>query len=414
MEARRNEKKFKVEKTPSELPQIPSIPQIPNPQSPISNPQAPNLNPQSHIHPQVPIPKNDKEEKEKERKRKYNEERKKKKEEDQKKKNLKLKKLHDDQKKMRENQKKLKQEQENLIKIYKEQEEEEASDGENNQEVAPVPEYPNRKGAKTMVFGGNKALLKEKEDKEKKEIKQKKRDYVAAKRGLDLEFLLSYYENLRNKEIKIQEEKGKKGKELEKKIKEIGEKYNNRLKNFIGENKALLDVKYDFQYPKELPPYEAPEEIRRAFFSKLFMGKKRAPEVPIQYIVDADWDKRDKKRIANKKYYKSHKKSEGGFYETSKALANFFAKCCENKEEEASEEEEEPQRRIKIDEVYNDKGEIINYSLFEKYMRQMEEEELEEEEDDEEKPKEEPKEEPKKEEPKKEKKINIEDWDLDF
>ena len=63
-----------------------------------------------------------------------------------------------------------------------------------------------------------------------------------------------------------------------------------------------------------------------------------------------------------------------------------------------------------MDEVYNDKGEIINYSLFEKYMRQMEEEELEEE-DDEEKPKEEPKEEPKKE---KQKKINIEDWDLDF
>ena len=62
-----------------------------------------------------------------------------------------------------------------------------------------------------------------------------------------------------------------------------------------------------------------------------------------------------------------------------------------------------------MDEVYNDKGEIINYDLFEKYMKQMEEEELEEE-DDEEKPKEEPK----KEEPKKEKKINIEDWDLDF
>ena len=171
----------------------------------------------------------------------------------------------------------------------------------------------------------------------------------------------------------------------------------------------MLDAKYDFQYPKELPPYEAPEETRRAFFSKLFMGKKRKPEVPVEYIVDADWDKRDKKRAANKKYYNAHKKSEGGFYETSKALANFFAKCCQNKEEEASEEEEEPQRRIRMDEVYNNKGEIINYDLFEKYMKQMEEEELEEE-DDEEKPKEEPK----KEEPKKEKKINIEDWDLDF
>ena len=169
----------------------------------------------------------------------------------------------------------------------------------------------------------------------------------------------------------------------------------------------MLDAKYDFQYPKELPPYEAPEETRRAFFSKLFMGKKRAPEVPVEYIVDANWDKRDKKRAANKKYYKSHKKSEGGFYETSKALANFFAKCCQKKEEEASEEEEEPQRRIKTSEVYNDKGEIINLSLFDKYMRQMEEEELEEEEDDEEKPKEEPKKE-------KQKKINIEDWDLDF
>ena len=413
MEAGRKLKKFNIEKTPSNLLQTSSIPQIPNPQSPISNPQVLILNPHTHLFPNPPIPNLTKEEKEKERKRKYNEERKKKTEEDKKKKELKLKKLHEDQKKMREQQKKNKKNQENLLKIYKEQEEEEASDGENNEEVAPVPEYPNIKGAKTMVFGGVKALLKEKEDKEKKEKKQKKRDYVAAKRGLDLEFLLSYYENLRNKEIKIQEEKGKKGKELEKKIKEIGEKYDNRLKKFIGENKTLLDVKYDFQYPKELPPYEAPEEIRRAFFSKLFMGKKRAPEVPIQYIIDADWDKRQKKRASNKKYYNAHKKSDGGFYETSKALANFFAKCCENKEEEVSEEEEEPQRRIRMDEVYNNKGEIINYDLFEKYMKQEPEEE-EEDDEDEEKPKEEPKEEPKKEEPKKEKKINIEDWDLDF
>ena len=407
MEAGRKLKKFNIEKTPSNLLQTSSIPQIPNPQSPISNPQVLILNPHAQLFPNLPIPKNDKEEKEKERKRKYNEERKKKTEEDKKKKEEKLKKLHDDQKKMREMQKKLKQDQENLIKIYKEQEEEEASDGENNEEDAPVPEYPNIKGAKTMVFGGVKALLKEKEDKEKKEKKQKKRDYVAAKRGLDLEFLLSYYENLRNKEIKIQEERGKKGKELEKKIKEIGEKYNNRLKNFIGENKALLDVKYDFQYPKELPPYEAPEEIRRAFFSKLFMGKKRAPEVPIQYIVDADWDKRQKKRAANKKYYNAHKKSDGDFYKASKALADFFSNACKNKEEEASEEEEEPQRRIRMNEVYNNKGEIINYDLFEKYMKQEPEEEEEDDEDEEK-----PKEEPKQEEPKK--KVNIEDWDLDF
>ena len=337
----------------------------------------------------------------------------KKKEEDNKKKEEKLKILHEKQKNFREKQKILKKNQENLLKIYKEQEEEEASDGDNNEEVAPVPEFPNRKGAKTMVFGGDHALIEEQKNKKKEEKKQKKRDFVAAKRGLDLEFLLNYYENLRNNEIKIQEEKKEKEENPEKKkfytqrIKEIGDKYNNRIRKFIIDNKTLLDAKYDFQYPKELPPYEAPEETRRAFFSKLFMGKKRAPEVPIQYIVDADWDKRQKKRAANKKYYNAHKKSDGGFYKASKALADFFSNCCQKKEEEASEEEEEPQRRIKTSEVYNDKGEIINLSLFDKYMRQMEEEELEEEEDDEEKPKEEPKKE-------KQKKINIEDWDLDF
>ena len=414
MEAGRKKFFFKVEETPSNLLQT-SNPhaQIPNPQSPIHNP---HLFPNPHIplFPIQPISKKEKEEKEKERKRKYNEERKKKLEEDKKKKEEKLKILHEKQKNSREIQKKLKKNQENLIKIYKEQEEEEASDGESNEEVAPVPEYPNIKGAKTMVFGGDHAFIEEQKNKKKEEKKQKKRDFVAAKRGLNLEFLLNYYENLRNNEIKIQEKKKEKEENPEKKkfydqrIKEIGDKYNNRIRKFIIDNKTLLDAKYDFQYPKELPPYEAPEEVRRAFFSKLFMGKKRAPEVPVEYIVDANWDKRDKKRAANKKYYKSHKKSEGGFYETSKALANFFAKCCQNKEEEASEEEEIPKRRIKMDEVYNDKGEIINFSLFEKYMRQMEEEELEEEEDDEEKPKEEPK----KEEPKK--KVNIEDWDLDF
>ena len=335
MEAVRNLKKFQVEKTPSNPPQNP-----PNPQSP--NPQAQSLIPNPHIalfpNPHIPLfpnPQLSKEEKERERKRKYNEERKKKLEEDKKKKEKKLKILHENQKNLRENQKILKKNQENLLKIYKEQEEEEASDGDNNEEVAPVPEYPNRKGAKTMVFGGEHALIEEQKNKKKEEKKQKKRDFIAAKRGLDLNFLLNYYENLRNNEIKKKEEEKEKEKDpekikfLNKRIKEIGDKYNNRYKQFVGDNKALLDVKYDFQYPKELPPYEAPEEIRRAFYSKLFMGKKRAPEVPIQYIVDADWDKRDKKRIANKKYYKSHKKSEGGFYETSKALANFFAKCCQ-------------------------------------------------------------------------------------
>ena len=62
METEKNLKKFVVEKTPSNLPQIPSNPQIPNPQSPISNLQAPNSNPQPPSPQQVPIPKkNDKE-----------------------------------------------------------------------------------------------------------------------------------------------------------------------------------------------------------------------------------------------------------------------------------------------------------------------------------------------------------------
>ena len=366
METEKNLKKFVVEKTPSNLPQIPSNPQIPNPQSPISNLQAPNSNPQPPSPQQVPIPKkNDKEERERERKRKYNEERKKKKEEDKKKKEEKLKKLHDNQKILREEQKILKKNRESLNRFY---EKIYGEDGENeaeNQEVAPVPEFANKKGGKIMVFGGERASAEEEKKEKKEEEKEKKRKFMAAKRGLDLEFLLTYYENLRNKEIKIQEKKKEEEENPEKlwgyhqKIEEIGEKYNNKIKEFIRENRPGLNLKYSFSYPEELPPYESPEETRRAFFSKLFEGKKRAPETPIEFILDADRAKRGKKREANKKYYEAHKKTEGDFYKASGALADFFSSQCKKKEKEVLEEEEEVPEKVPEEEEALEEAEEV-------------------------------------------------------
>ena len=282
--------------------------------------------------------KREKEERERERKRKYNEKMKKKKEEERKKKEEKLKKLHENQKILREKEKILRKNKESLNRLYREMEENEEED----QEVTPVPEYPNRKGGKIMVFGGEKVPIKEL----KEEERERKRKFMAAKRGLDLEFLLTYYENLRNKEIKIQEKKKNEEENPEKlwgyhqKIEGIGEKYNNKLKKFIGENRQALNLKYS-SFPEELPPYKSPEEIRRAFFSKLFEGKKRAPETPIEFILDADRAKRGKKREANKKYYEAHKKTEEGFYKASGTLTGFSSDYHKKREKEVLEEEEE-------------------------------------------------------------------------
>ena len=346
MEAKKELKKNKAENSPSNFPQIPSNPQIPNPQSPIPNPEASNPNPQSHSPQQVPIPKNDneeKEERERRRKKEYNEKIKKKKEEERKKKEEKLKKLHENQKILREKEKILKKNRESLDRIYGEMEENEEED----QEVTPVPEYPNQKGGKIMVFGEEKGHIKEL----KEEEKERKRKFMAAKRGLDLEFLLTYYENLRNKEIKIQEKKKNEEENPEKlwgyhqKIEEIGEKYNNKLKKFIGENRSALNLKYSFSFPEELPPYESPEETRKAFFSKLFEGKKRAPETPIEFILDADRAKRRKKREVNKKYYNKNKKKDNDF---DKIWG--FRKEVPLKEEKEEKEIEDKENQLHLEE----------------------------------------------------------------
>ena len=383
METEKNLKKFVVEKTPSNLPQTSSNPQIHNPQIP--NTPHNSLFPDPHVplSPNPPIPNgNDKEERERERKKKYNEERKKKKEEEKKKKEEKLKKLHENQKILREKEKKMRQNRESLNRFY---EKIYGKDGENegeNQEVAPVPELINQKGGKIMVFGGERASAEEEKKEKKEEEKEKKKKFMAAKRGLDLEFLLTYYENLRNKEIKIQEKKKEEEENPEKlwgyhqKIEEIGEKYNNKLKKFIGENRPALNLKYSFSYPEELPPYESPEKTRRVFFSKLFEGKKRAPETPIEFILDADRAKRGKKREANKKYYEAHKKTEGGFYKASGALAGFFSDYCKKKEKEALEEEEEVPEKVPEEEEALEEAEEVEEEAEEK------EEEAEEEDDE--------------------------------
>ena len=264
---------------------------------------------------------------------------------------------------MREKEKILKKNRESLNRLYGEMEENEEED----QEVTPVPEYPNQKGGKIMVYGEEKGHIKEL----KEEEKERKRKFMAAKRGLDLEFLLTYYENLRNKEIKIQEKKKNEEENPEKlwgyhqKIEEIGKKYNNKIKKFIGEHRQALNLKYSFSFPEELPPYESPEETRKAFFSKLFEGKKRAPETPIEFILDADRAKRGKKREANKKYYNKHKKKDDDFNK----IWGF------KKEEEEAEEENLDQEKEKLEE-HQEKEEEEEDQL-EEYQGEHQEEEEE-------------------------------------
>ena len=292
-----------------------TINQALNPQSPIPNQQSLIPNPQSPENHQSPISENNnnKEEKEKERKRKYNEERKKKREEEKKKKEEKLKKLHQNQKKEREEQKKEKKEEKKrkeflestsriINKIIEEAEEEKPR------------EKPNTRGGKILVFGETKAIKQEKEE----EKKRKKREYMAAKKHADIEYLLPYYVNLRNKAIKkynenenINLEEINWG-ERNKRIMAICEKYNNKYKKIIEENKNILEVNYyNSSYPKELPKYISNEEFQKQFFKDLFLGKKReSPKVPVEYIVMESSFRGERRAAAQRKYYQSHKKQK--------------------------------------------------------------------------------------------------------
>ena len=332
-------------------PQSP-INQASNPQSIIPNLQSPIPNPQSPENHQSPIlgNNNNKEEKEKERKRKYNEERKKKREEEKKKKEEKLKKLHQNQKKEREEQKKEKKEEKKrkeflestsriINKIIEEAEEEKPR------------EKPNTRGGKILVFGETKAIEQEKEE----EKKRKKREYMAAKKRADIEYLLPYYVNLRNKAIKKYNENENinleeiNWEERNKKIMAICEKYNNKYKKIIEENKNILEVNYyNSSYPKELPKYISNEEFQKQFFKDLFLGKKReSPKIPVEYIVMESSFRGERRAKAQRKYYQSHKKQK-------KLEINWG--YSEEEEEIQEKEKEKPKEEEEEEDVFNEDG----------------------------------------------------------
>ena len=194
---------------------------------------------------------------------------------------------------------------------------------------------------------------------------------MAAKRGGNLDFLLPHYVYLRDKEIKKEKEKEKKEEDKEKNIKKIIKKYNKKYKKYIKNYKNILEEKYT-EIPQNLPEFTKEEELRKNFFLKtIFIGKKKKPDLPIEYIL---W-KRDEKSLKikekNKKYYnkKVNKKKEK--YEEDEENNEEI----EEKEDEEIEEKEDEENGeeiiiggIKRSDVFDKNGDIKDYNLYYKYM----------------------------------------------
>ena len=206
-----------------------------------------------------------------------------------------------------------------------------------------------------MVYGEEKA----KKENKKEEKKKEKREYVAAKKQLDLQFLMTYYVKKRDKALKKLEEKEKNKEEGEKNEEELNkkklriiEKYNNRYKKIVEENKIYLDGLYlGSSYPKELPRVIPSGQFQREFFKRLFGERKpKEPIVPIEYILDQRGIKDARRRAANAKHYA---KKTGGFYnanfyKTGRKKEDFFGEKEKPEEEEIDEEveEEEPKEEL--------------------------------------------------------------------
>ena len=373
MEPGRRNEKINNNNNPQEVPQIPQIPN-PQPQIPVPNPYI-ALFPNPHVplfpNPQqvneIPQNPNLHEETPQERKarqqREWGEKRKKKREENQKKKEKRLKSLHEKQEILREETKKIKkirENNENFLKNLVKEDEEKAKEAEEvakkegdeaakNRESAPVPECLAKKPGKFLAFGEQKT----KKNQKKEEEKQEKREYVAAKKNFDLQFLIIYYVKKRDNALKNFEKKLEKGKygelseeEINNKKLKIINKYNNKYKKFVGDNKNYLDGIYlGSSYAKELPRIIPSGQFQREFFKSLFGERKpKKPIVPIEYILDQRGIKDARRRAANAKHYA---KKTGGFFDANfyktGRKKDFFGEKEEPEEEEIEEEvEEEP------------------------------------------------------------------------
>lgn len=242
---------------------------------------------------------------------------------------------------------------------------------------------------------------------------------MAAKKRADIEYLLPYYVNLRNKAIKKYNENENinleeiNWEERNKKISAICEKYNNKYKKIIEENKNILEVNYyNSSYPKELPKYISNEEFQKQFFKDLFLGKKREPpKVPVEYIVMESSFRGERRAKAQRKYYQSHKKQKKleinwGYSEEEEEIGEKEKEKLkeedeydeeeeyddeENGEEEKPNEEEEnvfnedgrkkiievefkgKKYKFKLEDVYNeDYSEIKDFDLFLAYRHYLE------------------------------------------
>ena len=324
---------------------------FPNPQQVNEIPQIPNL------HEETPQERKARQQKE------WGEKRKKKREENQKKKEKRLKSLHEKQEILREETKKIKkirENNENFLKNLVKEDEEKAKEAEEvakkegdeaakNRESAPVPECLAKKPGKFLAFGEQKT----KKNQEKEEKKREKREYVAAKKSFDLQFLIIYYVKKRDNALKNFEKKLEKGKygelseeEINNKKLKIINKYNNKYKKFVGDNKNYLDGIYlGSSYAKELPRIIPSGQFQREFFKSLFGERKpKKPIVPIEYILDQRGIKDARRRAANAKHYA---KKTGGFFDANfyktGRKKDFFGEKEEPEEEEIEEEvEEEP------------------------------------------------------------------------
>ena len=280
-----------------------------------------------------------------------------------KKKEKRLKSLHEKQNFLREETKKIKkirENNENFLKNLVKEDEEKAKEAEEvakkdgdeaakNRESAPVPECLAKKPGKFLAFGEQKT----KKNQKKEEEKQEKREYVAAKKNFDLQFLIIYYVKKRDNALKNFEKKLEKGKygelseeEINNKKLKIINKYNNKYKKFVGDNKNYLDGIYlGSSYAKELPRIIPSGQFQREFFKSLFGERKpKKPIVPIEYILDQRGIKDARRRAANAKHYA---KKTGGFFDANfyktGRKKDFFGEKEEPEEEEIEEEvEEEP------------------------------------------------------------------------
>ena len=175
----------------------------------------------------------------------------------------KLKELKKKQKNKKINEKIKKKEDIEKLKLYKENKKEE-NDEKNFLKMKKIK--------KIMSFSEQDYLLALASDKEAEEIKKKeekkeenkKKIYVRGlKKNYELQKYIDYLVELRDNKIK------KFGN-----IKYFSEFYNNKLKIYIDNNKKELHFKFGGNYPKELPEYVDPEDLRPKILAEMVSGHR--------------------------------------------------------------------------------------------------------------------------------------------